>query len=79
MPYGLLMFLTNKNLLHAFVKNAISDCSCTFLAIVSEQEVPGSYILLGAFDWSDTPEGKKFWEEIYYEYLQNATRYFPKL
>lgn len=57
----LLEFLKEKGVLKEFIKNCISHYKRYSLIDVRDVEF---YSIMGAFDWSGTPQGARYWLEL---------------
>ena len=49
MPYSLLMFLINENLLHAFMQNVESNKLSDVVNVMLETIIPGRFVFINAF------------------------------
>lgn len=70
MPYSLLMFLINENLLHAFMQNVESKKLSDVINVMLETIIPGRFVFINAFLWISTPEGHDFWHKKYIEFCK---------
>lgn len=68
MPRSLLLYLISVDLLHKFIKRAVSDQCSTYLQKVIEKRAIERFIFVNAFSWNKTPEGYDFWYRRYLEY-----------
>ena len=70
MPRSLLLYLISRDLLHKFIKRAVSDQRPSYLRMMINKQYTERYAFIDAFEWNRTPEGYDFWYRRYLEYCK---------
>lgn len=78
-PYSLLHFLTENNLLHKYCNNVVNECKAdendlTIKAIEEGKLTHPEHYFTTVFVWHNTPEGYNYWyrrANWYADYINN--------
>lgn len=64
MPYSLLHFLIKEKALKAYLDNVMCDRKTDILYYYTNS-IRGHFLIIAAFTWHKTPEGRRYWQRLY--------------